>query len=53
MAGGAEMAALAREGKKILVVAVFTLHPGKTVVRVAAIKITVNDIQENGEILPQ
>jgi len=42
------MTALAREGKKILMVAVFTLHPGKTVVQVAAIKITVNDLPEIG-----
>jgi hypothetical protein len=42
------MAALTGEGKKILVVAVFTLHPGKTVVQVAAIKITVNDLPEIG-----
>ena len=38
------MAALPGEGKKILLVAVFTLHPGKTVVQVAAIKITLNDL---------
>ena len=31
---------LAGEGKKILMVTVFTLHRGKTVVQVAAIKIT-------------
>ena len=42
------MTALAREGQKILVVAVFTLHPGKTVVQVAAINITVNDLPEIG-----
>jgi hypothetical protein len=48
MEGGAKMTALAGEGKKILVVAVFTLHPGKTVVQVATIKITVNDLLEVG-----
>ena len=42
------MTALAGEGKKIFVVAVFTLHPGKAVVQIAAIKITVNDIPEIG-----
>jgi hypothetical protein len=39
-------ATLPGEGKKILVVAVFTLHPGKAVFQVAAIKITVNDFPE-------
>ncbi len=48
MAGRTEVTALAGEGKKILVVAVFTLHPGKAVVQVAAIKITVNDLPEIG-----
>jgi hypothetical protein len=42
------MTALAGKGKKVLVVAVFTLHPGKTVVQVAAIKITVNDLLKIG-----
>jgi hypothetical protein len=41
MAGRAKMTALAGEGKKISVVAVFTLHPDKAVVQVAVIKIMV------------
>jgi hypothetical protein len=48
MTGRTEMTALAGEGKKILVIAVFTLHPGKTFVQVAAIKITINDLPEIG-----
>ena len=48
MTGRTEVTALAGEGKKILVIAVFTLRPGKTVVQVAAIKITVNDLLEMG-----
>jgi len=48
MAGGAKMTALAGEGMKILVVAVFTLHTGEAVVQVAAIKITVSDLPEIG-----
>jgi hypothetical protein len=42
------MTALAGEGKKILMVAVSTFHAGKAIVQVAAIKITVNDLQEIG-----
>ena len=42
------MTTLAREGKKILVIAVFALHPGKAVVQVAAIKITIDDLLEIG-----
>jgi hypothetical protein len=41
-------ATLPGEGKKILVVAVFTLHPGKAVLQVAAIEITVNNLLEIG-----
>jgi hypothetical protein len=47
MTGGARMTALAGEGKKILVVAVFTLHSGKTVAQVSAIKITINDLLDD------
>ena len=46
--GGTKMMALAGKGKKILVVAVFTFHPGKAIVQIAAIKITVNDLLEIG-----
>ena len=42
------MTALAGVGQKVLVVAVFTLHPGKAIVQVAAIKITVNDLPKIG-----
>ena len=42
------MTALAGKGKKILVVAVFTFHPGKAIVQIAAIKIMVNDLLEIG-----
>jgi len=42
------MTALAGEGKKILVIAVFTFHPGKAVVQITAVKITVNDLPEIG-----
>ena len=42
------MTAFAGESKKILVIAVFTLHAGKAVVQIAAIKITVNDLLEIG-----
>jgi hypothetical protein len=44
MARWTEMTALAGKGQQILVTAVFTLHPGETVVRVAAVEITVNDL---------
>jgi len=40
MAVGAKMTALAGEGRKIPLIAFFTLHPCKAVMRVAAIKIT-------------
>jgi hypothetical protein len=46
--GGTKMTALAGKGKKILVVAVFIFHPGKAIVQIAAIKITVNDLLEIG-----
>ena len=42
------MAALAGEGKKILVIADLALHPGKTVMQIAAIQITMDDLLEIG-----
>jgi hypothetical protein len=36
MARGAKMMALAGESKKVLVIAVFALHPGKAAVQVTA-----------------
>jgi len=40
------MNALTGECQEIFVAAVFTLHPGKAVVQIAAIKITINDFPE-------
>jgi hypothetical protein len=42
MTGRAEVAALAREGQKIFVAAVFASHAGKAVAQIAAIEITVD-----------
>ena len=40
------MATLAREGKKVLMVAVFAFHPCKAVAQIAAVKIPVHDLSE-------
>jgi len=48
MTGGAKVSTLTGKSEKILVVAVSTFHAGKAVVQIAAIEITVNDIQEIG-----
>ena len=42
MAGGAEVAALTREGQQVFVAAVFTFDAGKTIVQIAAIEITID-----------
>jgi hypothetical protein len=44
MAGGAEVAAFAREGKKVLVIAVLAFDAGEAVVEDTAIKIAVNHL---------
>jgi hypothetical protein len=41
MAGGTEMMALAREGQKIFMVTIPTLHPGKAVVQVVIFQVAV------------
>jgi PAS domain-containing protein len=44
VAGGAEVAALAGKGQEIFMAAVFALHAGKAVVRVATVEVPVNDL---------
>ena len=46
------MAALAGEGQKVLIAAVFALHPGKAVVQIAAVQVPVNDLLEVGTPKP-
>jgi hypothetical protein len=46
MAGGAKMPALAGEGQKVLMVAVFAFHPGKTVAQISTIQLLIHDIPE-------
>jgi hypothetical protein len=48
MAGGAKMAALAGEGKKIIVIAALAFQTGKAAVRVAAIQIAMDALLETG-----
>ena len=48
MAGRPEMTALAGEGKKIFMVAIPALHPGKPMVQVTTFQVAVNDLLEVG-----
>jgi hypothetical protein len=48
MAGGTEMAALAGEGQKMLMVAIPALHPGKAVVQVGTVQVAVKNLLEVG-----
>jgi len=44
MTGRAEVAALTREGQQVFVAAVLAFDTGKTVVQIAAVKVTVNHL---------
>lgn len=48
MAGWAEMTALAGEGQQVFMAAVNTFDTGETIVRVAAVKVVVDDLLDIG-----